>query len=60
MRRSLAVSARVRGEDEVCKRLPQHSESKYIKSAARGEARAESFGWLVSWLVGWLVSWLGG
>ena len=31
--RGLAASVRVRGEDEVCKRLPQHGEKKYIKSA---------------------------
>ena len=31
--RGLAVPVRVRGEDEVCKRLPQHGRKKYIKSA---------------------------
>ena len=31
--RGLAAPVRVRGEDEVCKRLPQHGEKKYIKSA---------------------------
>ena len=31
--RGLAASVRVRGEDEVCKRLPQHGGKKYIKSA---------------------------
>ena len=43
--------------------VPHHFQTKrnkYTKLAVRGEARAESFGWLVSWLVGWLVSWLGG
>ena len=30
--RGLAASVRVRGEDEVCKRLPQHDEKKYSKS----------------------------
>lgn len=44
--------ARVRGEDGVCKRLPQHGENKYTKSAARGEARAESFWAWVGWGVG--------
>ena len=32
--RGLAASVRVRGEDEVCKRLPQHGENKYTKTAA--------------------------
>ena len=35
--RGLAASVRVRGEDEGCKRLPQHGGNKYSKSAVRGE-----------------------
>ena len=35
--RGLAASVRVRGKNEVCKRLPQHGGNKYTKSAARGE-----------------------
>ena len=31
--RGLAASVRIRGEDEVCKRLPQHGGNKYSKSA---------------------------
>ena len=46
--RGLAAPVRVRGEDEVCERLPQHGEKKYSKSAVRGEVSS----WLVSWLVG--------
>ena len=30
--RGLAAPVRVRGEDEVCERLPQHDENKYSKS----------------------------
>ena len=33
VRHGVAASVRVRGEDEVCKRLPQHGGKKYIKSA---------------------------
>ena len=40
--RGLAASVRVRGEDEVCKRLPQHGGNKYSKSAWRVKARTKS------------------
>ena len=42
--RGLAASVRVRGEDEVCKRLPQHDGKKYIKSAGRLKAQVKSLG----------------
>ena len=42
--RGLAASVRVRGEDEVCKRLPQHGGNKYSKSAWRVKARTKSLG----------------
>ena len=40
--RGLAAPVRVRGEDEVCKRLPQHGGNKYSKSAWRVKARTKS------------------
>ena len=48
----IAVPVRVRGEDEVCKRLSLHSKIKYIKSVVRGEVS--------SWFVGLLVGGVGG
>ena len=39
--RGLAAPVRVRGEDEVCERLPQHGGKKYIKSAGRVKARTK-------------------
>ena len=44
VRHGVAASVRVRGEDEVCKRLPQHGGKKYIKSAWRVKARTKSLG----------------
>ena len=62
VRRGLAASVRARGGDEVCKRMPQHDENKYIKSAAHGEAHAESFRGCGQFPIGddwWLVWFVG-